>query len=68
MTESHEKLPPDAGEHPAPPDDAERREDMYPASHPDSSPRIPAGRGGYDDRDPAKEMPRVPSAPETQDD
>lgn len=26
------------------------------------------GRGGYGDRDPKTDMPRVPSAPETQDD
>ncbi len=47
--------------------EGEADEVMYPASHPDSLPKEPPGRGGYDDRDPAKGMPRVPTAPETQD-
>jgi hypothetical protein len=39
----------------------------YPASNPDGLPRVRSGTGGYDDRDPKTDMPRVPSVPETQD-
>jgi hypothetical protein len=67
MPESREEPRPDEGEL-TPSPDGPGKDVMYPASHPDSGPKIQPGIGGYDDRDPAKEMPRIPSAPETQDD
>jgi hypothetical protein len=68
MNESREESHRDEEHRPFPVDDEEeRRKAMYPADHPESSPRIPPGKGGYDDRDPT-EVPHIPSQPETQDD
>lgn len=39
----------------------------YPTSDPEAGPQVETGTGGYDGRDPATDMPRVPTAPETQD-
>lgn len=41
-----------------------KKNDSYPE---DNKEHVTPGPGGYDGRDPATEMPRVPSAPETQD-
>ncbi|MDQ6776910.1 MAG: hypothetical protein M3071_12005 [Actinomycetota bacterium] len=45
-----------------------KKDSMYPASNPDSGPAIQPGVGGYEGRDPATDVPRMPSIPETQDD
>jgi hypothetical protein len=68
MTESREESQRQEEEAATPRQDGEGEEVMYPASNPDELPRVTPGRAGYDDRDPAKDMPRVPSSPETQDD
>lgn len=39
----------------------------YPAKDPHATPDVTPGVGGYDDRDPESDMPRVPTEPETQD-
>ncbi|HWC87792.1 MAG TPA: hypothetical protein VG388_14735 [Solirubrobacteraceae bacterium] len=69
MTESRDESQQEGDVTPTPPEEwSQDREDvMYPASDPDSLEEIPPGIGGYDDRDPGKEMPRVPSSPQTQD-
>lgn len=68
MTESREESQREEEEPQDPRKGGEGEEVMYPASHPDTLPKITPGRAGYDDRDPATDMPRVPSSPETQDD
>jgi len=40
----------------------------YPGGDPDAGPDVEPGVGGYAGRDPATDMPRIPSSPETQDD
>jgi hypothetical protein len=40
----------------------------YPGGDSDAGPQTEPGTGGYAGRDPATDMPRVPSAPETQED
>ncbi len=68
MTESREERPPDDEEQPDPRKGGPGKDVMYPASDPDSGPAIEPGGAGYEDRDPATEVPRMPSQPETQDD
>lgn len=68
MTESRDEPQHEEAERPVPRELQEDQDVMYPASNPDGLPRVSPGRSGYDDRDPAKDMPRVPSVPETQDD
>jgi hypothetical protein len=60
MTDSHEEPRQEAQQPPAP--DAA----TYPANEP--GPEVEPGIGGYAGRDPKTEMPRVPTAPETQED
>ena len=57
----------------SPEDDADPNTDSgegnaYPGGDADAGPSVPPGAGGYAGRDPAKDMPRMPSAPETQED
>ncbi len=47
-----------------PGDSVDKSDDAYPDTERGD---ITPGPGGYDGRDPATDMPRVPSAPETQD-
>ncbi len=63
MSESHETDPAEV----EPDTEPELQEDAADADSPDVSADGP-GVGGYGGRDPKTDMPRVPSAPETQDD
>ena len=38
----------------------------YPEGDPDAGPSVEPAAGGYANRDPATDMPAIPSAPETQ--
>lgn len=58
----HEKPPP------GPRSDETADETMYPAAPDEHPPDVPPSPGGYEGRDPKKEMPRVPSSPESDDD
>ena len=42
-------------------------EETYEAEHPEGAPHVEPGPGGYEGRDPKTDMPRVPSAPEAED-
>ncbi len=73
MSESHEKPTQEESERrdeehaerPVPGDSpGGQRDDVYPDSDWEKVSPLP---GGYDGRDPATDMPRVPAAPETQD-
>lgn len=68
MAESREQSRQEEEERSVPKELQEDEDVMYPASNPDGVPRVSPGPGGYDDRDPAKDVPRMPSIPETQDD
>jgi hypothetical protein len=69
MTESHNEPEQRQEEPPARRENGEGEDVMYPASHPDSLPKVKPGPGGYvGDRDPAEDMPRMPTDGEPQDD
>ncbi|MGI8864543.1 MAG: hypothetical protein ACR2JH_09135 [Solirubrobacteraceae bacterium] len=69
MTEPHEQPRPEEEERPIPGQGEGLTDDdaSYPTSDPEAGPEVTPGPGGYEGRDPATDMPRVPSAPETQD-
>ena len=64
MTDAHDKSPEDDAD----PNSESGEGNAYPGGDSDAGPSVPPGAGGYAGRDPAKDMPRIPSAPETQDD
>jgi len=43
-------------------------EGAYPGGDSEAGPTVQPGVGGYEGRDPATDMPRIPSAPESQKD
>lgn len=45
----------------------EDEEEIYRPENPEDAPHVKPGPGGYEGRDPKTDMPRVPSAPESQD-
>lgn len=50
------------------PADAEKQKPASEGGDPEIDSASAPGSGGYGDRDPKTDMPRVPSSPETQDD
>ncbi len=58
----------DEEERDADPNTDSGEENAYPGGDADAGPSVEPAAGGYAGRDPAKDMPSIPSAPETHDD